>query len=188
MAEATGAAVKKALKDQEDLAKQNAERSKLEETERLKLEKKDETTRADTAEGRATRAETELALYRTLTVGGYQLVDPDFIPMIRSQAQAKIDAAPGLTLDQAVRTVLTEKPHLVRQLGTGDPPAPPQGGAQTPPGTPPAAPPGTAPSTTPVPQPGTGTPAPPETPHQVDYLTANKEEWNKRKRELGLMH
>lgn len=163
-------AAKQAMEEAEEKARIDAERAKMDELERLKLEKQEAEQRAVEAARKATEAERERDLANTLIASNLKLANPRALDFLRFNAFGMCDADPNLTMADAVSRVLTEHSYLAAPADAA-PAAQPQTPSQ------PVERPSTAPPTKPTQTPAAAKPEP-----GVDVLSMSKQEYENYKR------
>lgn len=113
---AAEAAFKKGQEAAKEEADKAAARAKMEETERLKLEKQEADDKAAAAERTLNKTKVELGVARTLADGNIQLEDP---AKSRAFVEFKVDEYlrqnPTATTEAAALAVLAENPYLIKK-------------------------------------------------------------------------
>ena len=158
-------AAKSAMEEAQEAARVAAERAKMDEVERLKLEKSEAEARATQNEAKAVAAERERDLANTLIAGNTKLASPKSLDFLRFNAFQLCDGDSTLTMADAVNRVLAEHGYLVAGVESNTP-------AEAPVVAPPVERPSTAPPTK-----TTQAPAAAKPDEGVDVMSMTKQEY-----------
>lgn len=117
--QAAAKAVREALAKSEADAKKAAELASKTESERLAIEKADEATKREAAEGERDAALLELGFYKTMSTTGLALVNPRDMAFVQ-QAAAEAMREHDLDVEAALAQVAEERPHWFKKAGEAD--------------------------------------------------------------------
>lgn len=173
-------AASRAVEEEKERAHKEAERAKMEEVDRLRLEKQEAEQAAEAAREKVRGVERERDLAAALVASNVALADAAAMDFLRFKVLAEVDSDPDLAVSDAVARVLGSHAYLMKT-----PEAPPVASSESTENRPVA--PQDRPNTAPV-EKATQAPAAKESPPGVDVMKMSRQEYEEHRRRLHGIH